>query len=53
MTTALAADGTINFNGYYGDYQLTIGDKVYTLKHVKGTSRYTIAPALTGPASLG
>src|SRR4029078_12540613 len=46
LTTNLDADGTINFNGFYGDYQLTIGDQIYNLKHVKGTSRYTIAPAL-------
>lgn len=50
LTTTTAADGTINFNGYYGDYQLTIGGKAYALSLVKGTTRYTIAP-LSGAAA--
>ena len=36
------ADGTINFNGYYGDYKLTIGGKSYDLNFTKGTSNYTL-----------
>jgi hypothetical protein len=29
------ADGTINFNGYYGDYKLTIGGKSYDLNFTR------------------
>ena len=36
------ADGTINFNGYYGDYKLMIGGKSYDLNFTKGTSNYTL-----------
>jgi GH35 family endo-1,4-beta-xylanase len=44
LTTTLGADGTINFNGYYGDYLLTIGGKSYAFSLIKGTTRYTITP---------
>lgn len=44
VTATVAADGTLSFNGYYGDYQLTIAGKRYALSLVKGTSRYTISP---------
>src|SRR5262245_24200834 len=39
LTATTAADGTINFNGYYGDYELTIGGQKYNLTLKKGTSR--------------
>lgn len=52
LTATAAADGTINFNGYYGDYQLTIGGKSYALSFVKGTSRYTITPVASAPLRL-
>ncbi len=35
-------DGTINFNGYYGAYKLTIGGKSYDLNFTKGTPNYSI-----------
>jgi hypothetical protein len=37
------ANGNITFNGYYGDYQLTIGGKTYALDLQKGVTNYTIA----------
>ena len=35
-------DGTIQFNGYYGAYKLTIGGKSYDLNFTKGTPNYSI-----------
>ena len=35
-------DGTIQFNGYYGAYKLTIGGKSYDLNFAKGTPNYSI-----------
>jgi GH35 family endo-1,4-beta-xylanase len=52
LTTSTAADGTINFNGYYGDYQLTVGGKAYALSIAKGTSRYTLTPVLGAAAGV-
>jgi GH35 family endo-1,4-beta-xylanase len=42
LTATIGDDGNIHFNGFYGDYQITIGGKVYNLSLVKGTSDYTI-----------
>jgi GH35 family endo-1,4-beta-xylanase len=42
LTQSLSANGTINFDGYYGDYEITAGGKKYTLSLKKGTSSYTI-----------
>ncbi len=36
------ASGNINFTGYYGDYQLTIGGMSYFLSLQKGVTQYTI-----------
>jgi len=38
----VAANGTIHFNGYYGDYQLTVGGKTVPLSLLKGTTAYSI-----------
>ncbi len=42
LTRTLSANGTINFDGYYGDYEITAGGKKYTLSLTKGTGNYTI-----------
>jgi hypothetical protein len=47
LTANTAADGTINFNGYYGDYVITIGGQNYNLTLKKGTSRYTLSPVVS------
>jgi hypothetical protein len=52
LSTAADASGLINFNGYYGDYQLTIGGNTYPLSFVKGTSRYTIGPMLGAVSAI-
>ncbi len=46
-TAAIDATGKIAFNGYYGDYQLTAGGKVYLLSFDKGTNTYKIGSGLT------
>ena len=38
----VGANGTINFTGYYGTYNLKIGATTYPLNLAKGTSNYTI-----------
>src|SRR5262249_14759522 len=37
----VGADGTVDFTGYYGDYQVTIGGRTFPLSLVKGTSAYS------------
>lgn len=34
--------GTIDFTGYYGDYQVTVGGHTFPLSVVKGTAAYSI-----------
>jgi GH35 family endo-1,4-beta-xylanase len=36
------ADGSINFNGFYGDYDVTVGNKTYSLSLTKGQSAYSL-----------
>jgi hypothetical protein len=43
LTTTVDANGRINFDGYYGDYVLTINGKIYVLSLVKGTNNYSIS----------
>src|SRR5262249_11313304 len=45
LTATAAADGTISFNGYYGNYELTVGGKTYTLSLTKGSTNYTLGYA--------
>jgi GH35 family endo-1,4-beta-xylanase len=42
LTATAAADGTINFTGYYGNYELTVGGKTYTFSLAKGATNYTL-----------
>ena len=43
-------DGTINFDGFWGDYDVTIDGETYDLSLLKGTTDYLLAtvPALEG-----
>jgi hypothetical protein len=36
----VAADGSIEFSGFYGDYTLAVGEKTYALSLVKGKTEY-------------
>jgi hypothetical protein len=42
LTAVAGPDGTINFNGYYGDYELTVGGQIYDFALFKGTTNYVI-----------
>ena len=39
---SVSDEGTIDFAGYYGDYQVTVGGHTYSLSVAKGTSAYSI-----------
>jgi GH35 family endo-1,4-beta-xylanase len=45
LTATVGDDGKIDFNGFYGDYQLTINGHLYNLSLVKGTSQYELVVA--------
>jgi GH35 family endo-1,4-beta-xylanase len=42
LSTSVAADHSINFNGYYGDYQISVGVYKGTMSLVKGTTNYAV-----------
>lgn len=42
----VSEDGTINFAGFWGDYEVTIDGKTYALELVKGTNSYQLVVAL-------
>jgi hypothetical protein len=41
-TAPVAADGTVNFNGFFGKYQLSVGVYKSTMSFDKGTGQYTL-----------
>jgi endo-1,4-beta-xylanase len=42
VTATVGADGTIDFNGFYGDYNVTINGQTYDLDFTKGVSDYVL-----------
>ena len=42
---SVGPDGTINFNGFYGDYDVTINGHTYNLSLLKGTTHYSLVVA--------
>ncbi|HEX3601598.1 MAG TPA: endo-1,4-beta-xylanase [Lacipirellulaceae bacterium] len=44
-TATVGPDGTINFNGFWGDYDLTVHGQTYHLTTSKGTSQYAVIVA--------
>jgi endo-1,4-beta-xylanase len=42
LTTTVGPDGTINFNGFYGDYEISVGGKTYDLALTKGVTNYVL-----------
>jgi hypothetical protein len=50
----VAADGSIKFDGFFGDYALSVGGETRCFKLTKGQSKYKIenkpAPPPSGPA---
>lgn len=45
LTTTVGADGTIDFTGFYGDYELTIGDETLDMLLAKGDTSYSLVVA--------
>jgi hypothetical protein len=44
-TATVGTDGTINFNGFWGDYDLTVNGHTYHMATSKGTSQYSLVVA--------
>ena len=51
LDATAGADGTIKFNGYYGEYELTTGGNVYKFELKKGITDYSLG-ALNGDFNL-
>jgi hypothetical protein len=45
QSLTVGPNGTIDFTGYYGDYQLTVGNETLPISLVKGTTGYSISIA--------
>ena len=45
LTAEVDANGTISFNGFWGDYELTIGDQSFPLTLEKGDAAYSLIVA--------
>jgi endo-1,4-beta-xylanase len=41
-------DGTIDFTGFYGEYEITVGGKTFLLDLTKGTTDYSILVGIPG-----
>ncbi len=41
-------DGTIDFTGFYGDYEIKVGNKVFDLRLAKGDDQYAVVVSLPG-----
>ncbi len=41
----VGSDGTIDFTGFYGDYEITIGGQTFDLSLLKGTPAYSLVVA--------
>jgi hypothetical protein len=45
LTLQVGADGTIDFSGFYGVYEITIDGQTFVLDLTKGQSQYSLAVA--------
>lgn len=52
LTTTAAADGSISFNGFYGDYELVAGGKTYQCSHAKPQAAAFIMSATPEPSAI-
>jgi GH35 family endo-1,4-beta-xylanase len=48
QSLAVGPDGSIDFTGYYGEYQVTIGNRVFQLDLTKGTTDYNFVYRVPG-----
>jgi hypothetical protein len=45
LSLPVGPDGTIDFSGFFGDYEITIGTETFDLALLKGTTAYELAVA--------
>jgi GH35 family endo-1,4-beta-xylanase len=45
LMAAVNSDGTIDFNGFYGDYEITVDGQTYDLSLAKGDTLYSLVVA--------
>jgi hypothetical protein len=50
LTAVVAPDGTISFDGFWGDYEITVNGMSYDLTLQKGVSDYQLVLAVPGDA---
>ncbi|HUO08394.1 MAG TPA: endo-1,4-beta-xylanase [Phycisphaerae bacterium] len=50
---AVGSNGSVSFNGTYGEYQVLIGGQTYDLTLTKGTSNYALTAMAPEPGSMG
>ncbi len=48
VTLPVGPDGTIDFTGFYGDYEITVGDQVFDLSLTKGIETYSLVVPVPG-----
>jgi GH35 family endo-1,4-beta-xylanase len=44
----VSPDGTVDFTGYFGDYEVTVGGRTFDLELLKGTQSYRLVVAAPG-----
>ena len=42
LSATVGPDGKVNFNGFYGDYEISVGGKTFDLALAKGISNYVL-----------
>ncbi len=48
QTLTVGPDGAIDYTGFYGDYEITVGGQTFDLSLVKGTESYSLLVAVPG-----
>ena len=52
LVVNVSPDGTFDFNGFYGDYELIVGNQTFPLTLVKGTAEYELNAPPPNPADF-
>jgi GH35 family endo-1,4-beta-xylanase len=47
-TFIVGPDGTIDFSGFFGEYEITVGDRTFSLLHTKGTDAHSLLIGIPG-----
>ncbi len=48
ITLPVGSDGKIDFTGFFGDYEISVGDEVFDLSLTKGIDTYSLLVAIPG-----